>query len=528
MPNGPGFSGRIDHVVVLMLENRSFDNLLGWLYDPQNADPRFREPPRGQSFQGLAGTPKSNPLPDGGTAYAERGHDMTMPYPDPNEAYNHVYAQQFDVHPAPAEGGVPNTADEPSMKGFAIDYANAIETYNARHSPPLNTRPRDIMHCFPPEAVPVTAGLARAYAVCDHWYASVPTETFPNRSFIHAGTSSGHVYNSWGKITHLDFGVLINRTPTVYNVLESAGVSWRVYHGGPRFLCATLLCQEKLWDYALTDHFGDMWQFYADAATGQLPAYTFLEPNFLNSREYGPENDMHPDSNPKFLEMGMGISNVLNGEVLLSRVYQALRNGPAWDRTLLVITFDEHGGCFDHAPPPQTVSPDGVVVPPSQPGGSGFDFQRLGVRVPSILVSPWIEEGTVFSTPLDHTSVIRSVFECFDVRGPGGQPATLLRREAQASSLAGVLTRAEPRTDTPVLHPRPIPPFDAGTADQEMGHFQSSLVRAGHAHAAYQSARHPSLRALGDLLRAAVDRIETRQDAVTHFRDVEEHVRKRL
>lgn len=519
-----GFSGKIDHIVVLMMENRSFDNLLGWLYDPANSDPRFREPPRGQSFEGLAGEPRSNPLPDGGTAYAERGYDMTMPYPDPNEAYNHVFAQQFNVHPAPPENGVPLSADPPSMKGFAIDYANAIQSYNHKHmmSAPLKTQPQDIMHCFPPDAVPVTAGLARAYGVCDHWYASVPTETFPNRSFVHAGTSSGYVYNSWGSLLDLDKGVLINHTPTLYNVLQDAGVSWRVYHGGPRFLCATLICQEKLWEYAFTDHFGDMWQFYADAATGQLPAYTFLEPNFFNSRDYGPENDMHPDSNPKILEAGMGISNVLNGEVLLYQVYQALRNGPKWDRTLLVITFDEHGGCFDHVPPPQTVSPDGVVVPRSKPGGSGFDFQRLGVRVPAILVSPWIEEGTVVQTQFDHTSVIRSVFECFGVN------ATLLQREAQANSLAGTLTLAEPRTDAPVLHPRPIPPFDAGTANQGLGHLHSSLVKAAHAHAGYQSARHPSLHALGEMLHAAVDRIETRQDAVSHFRDVEEHIRKRL
>lgn len=523
MANENGLSGRIDHVVVLMLENRSFDNVLGWLYDPENADPRFREPPRGQAFEGLSGTPKYNTLPDGTRLYATRGEDMTMPNPDPHEAYNDVYAQQFDVHPAPAQDCVPPAPPPPatpSMGGFATNYADAIRKHNEKHHPPLPTEPRDIMRCFPPHAIPVTAGLARAYGVCDHWYASVPTETFPNRSFIHAGTSSGYVYNTWGKLLELNLGVLINRTATLFNLLEQAGVPWRVYHGGPLFLCAALVTQEKLWDYAFTNRFGPLGQFYADAATGQLPAYTFLEPNFLHSREYGPENDMHPTT--------LGLSNVLNGEVLVYQVYQALRNGPAWNRTLLVITFDEHGGCYDHVPPPPAVSPDGRVVPSGEPGGSGFDFSRLGVRVPGILVSPWIEEGTVFQTELDHTSVIRTVLECFEVRGPGGEPATLLEREARASTLAGALTRDEPRTDWPVLHPRPVPPSDTRAGELGMGHFQSSLVRAAHAHAAYQGTRHPSLHALGDLLKRAVAGIDTRQDAVTHFLQVEGHLRKAL
>lgn len=516
MPNGSGFAGRIDHVVVLMLENRSFDNMLGYLYHPDNADPRFREPPRGQPFEGLAGEPKSNPLPDGSTAYVERGTDMTMPYPDPNEPYNHVFAQQFAL-PAPPRGHVPNTTLVPPMQGFAIDYANAIRTYNRKHFlSKLDTRPSDIMKCFGPDAVPVTAGLARAYAVCDHWFSSIPTQTFANRSFVHAGTSSGYVYNTWDSLPP---GVLINDTPTVFNVLEDAGRSWRVYFGGPRLFCLALVTQRKMWKYALTSRFAHLRQFYDDAAAGNLPQYTFLEPNFYNSLEYGPENDMHPDAAP--LHLGMGISNVLNGELLLCHVYQALRNGPAWDRTLLVVTFDEHGGCFDHVPPPPAVSPDGVVVPGSRPGGSGFDFTRLGVRVPGILVSPWIEEGTVFSTQLDHTSVIRSVFECF------GVPGTLLNREAQANSLAGVLTLEQPRTDTPDIRPRAAPRFDGRGGQLELNDLQRAIVRAAHVHAGYHQGREFSLGTIGELLRAA-ERIETRQDAVSHFRAIEERMLTRI
>ncbi len=256
-------------------------------------------------------------------------------------------------------------------------------------------------------------GLARAYAVCDHWFSSVPTQTFPNRSFVHAATSSGYVVNGWKTGPHpWDIGYLLNNTDTIYNLLSRAGIDWRIYHSGPLLLCNALMIQERLWEFApLGRHFTPIAEFFADAATpGGLPSYTFIEPNMLCSSTYGPENDMHPAF--AVTETGTA-TNVLNGEDFVYRVYDALRRGPDWKSTLLVITFDEHGGCYDHVPtpPPFAVAPDDRFPPPGHPGYSGFDFKRYGVRVPAILVSPLIEEGTVCSRVFDHTSIIKTASE---------------------------------------------------------------------------------------------------------------------
>ncbi len=228
----------IKHIVLLMMENRSFDNMLGWLYAPEN-EPPFDRVPRGQSFEGLAGKNLSNPVPGGGTARPGKTVNMIAPHPNPNEPYVPVYSQCFGVNPPPDP--IPNTTATAPMNGFVTNYASAISDYNkAHHSAQIDTDPRIIMEGYAPSSVPVMAGLARAYGVCDHWFSSAPTETFPNRSFVHAGTSSGDVIHVW-KTGTLPWavGVFINKTPTVFNLLEVAGVPWKVYHGVALFAAFT-------------------------------------------------------------------------------------------------------------------------------------------------------------------------------------------------------------------------------------------------------------------------------------------------
>ena len=166
------------------MENRSFDNILGWLYDPHNPPP-FNKPPNG-TFNGVNST-MSNPGTDGSLVYVGRGTDMTAPYPDPHETYQFVYQQMFNE---PSTPPIPNTTATPSMQGFVIDYADAICKANAdaekHHKPCFDTEPGIIMNCFAPESLPAINGLAQSYAVCDNWFSSVPTQTFPNRSFVHA------------------------------------------------------------------------------------------------------------------------------------------------------------------------------------------------------------------------------------------------------------------------------------------------------------------------------------------------------
>lgn len=456
------------------MENRSFDNVLGWLYDENN------KPPRNQTFDGVAGKNLSNPRsipPDGNEVSVGKGKVMTDPYPDPNEPYDHVYSQMYGIEPPPPI--IHNTTATPPMNGFVVDYANAIAAAGKtktgcnkllawlfRGNTPMDTDPGIIMNCFAPESLPVINGLAKAYAVCDRWFSSVPTQTFPNRSFVHAATSSGYVTNFW------DYGYLLNQTATIYNRLSAQNVDWRIYYGSALLLCNALITQKQLWEYAILDqHFFPFAQFANDAATGNLPAYTFIEPNMLCSRRYGPENDMHPAF--AITETGAA-TNVLYGDELIYKIFDALRRSPAWSRTLFVITFDEHGGCYDHVPtpPPPAKSPDGIVIPRNEPGGSGFNFERFGVRVPAVVVSPLIEEGTVSHTQFDHTSIIRTVSKRWL------NSEHLNERDKHANDLGEVLTRDTPRPDPPIT-PNP-PPLFKGCGAHPLSPLHQALVKAAN------------------------------------------------
>jgi phospholipase C len=209
-----------------------------------------------------------------------------------------------------------------------------------------------------------------------------------------------------------------------------------------------------MWDFALEpgcfEHVSD---FVEDAQKpGGLPAYSFIEPNYIDSIVHGPENDMHPESHAfQFF----GHSNVEQGDKLVYDVYTAIRNGPDWDKTLLLILFDEHGGSYDHLCPPTSkdcpfaISPDNVVILPGQPGGSGFQFDRLGVRVPAIVVSAYTPQGTILNTTFDHTSALSTVVNCFGV--PRGK---LGKRQEKAPDVSEALTLPAARQDLPSI---PVP-----------------------------------------------------------------------
>lgn len=441
---GNGFS-RIKHIVTLMFENRSFDNVLGTLY------------PKGTpNFEGVWNTKNPN-LWNGTEYWPQHGTDMIQPFPDPHEEYQFVYQQMFDDFTSAWPPADP--AGTPPMSGFVRDYATA---------PGHPRNPADIMNYFEPADIPVITGLARNYAVCDHWFSSIPTQTLCNRSFIAAGTSSGYVNNQWDT-----FGLFINDTPTIYNHLSHAHKNWRVYSDGEWFLSNTLLSQRRLWD--LSGHFFDFSQFCKDIQHEHtFPPYVFLEPNYM-WLPGKPENDEHPEVG--LIEIGDHPSNVLFGEKLLFDVFTALTRSPAWESTLLIITFDEHGGTFDHVVPPAAVSPDGKVIPAGKPGGSGFPFDRLGVRVPAVLVSPLIEAGTISNAVYDHTSVLKTVIEMLGLR------LTMHKREEQANDLRSIVNRSEPRTDIPQITPRPTPPaetLDATSAafrDLPLNDLQQTMMR---------------------------------------------------
>ncbi|HVN76150.1 MAG TPA: alkaline phosphatase family protein [Thermoanaerobaculaceae bacterium] len=468
MTEGTANLARFDHLVVLMMENRSFDNLLGYLYE---SDRPTRFVGRGEpEFRGVAGRNLANPdgstpprqVPVGKAPWATP-EDMCHPCPDPGEFYRpHVNRQVYGMDVVPADTSL--LPDPAPMSGFVQDYIRAIKSQEAWDGvEPGYDSFRVIMNCFTPEAAPVVNGLARAFAVSDEWFCSVPSQTFCNRSFVHSGQSRGFVTNSdyikWRG----------NTAPTIFERLSAAlppGNDWRVYWDHQDILPLTRLIHPALGHEGYDQHFRHFETFAADCASGDLPAYTFIQPRLILDH-----NDMHPPVvlNPKVH------SSVLAGELLVAAVYDAVRTGKAWPRTLLVITFDEHGGCYDHWPPPLGATPPDPN--PAYPLEEGFRFDRFGVRVPTIFVSPLVAPGTVIrapgAVPFDHTSLIRTVCAKW-----GLDPLTGRDRAAPDIGAVLMLSDAEARLETPDIAPRPYAPISSAQAHEGLlSAFQKDLAR---------------------------------------------------
>jgi phospholipase C len=451
----PDRSNALDHVVVLMFENRSFDNVLGRLYQPGEV----------ASFEGVLGKDLSNPVPDwaadrSGGDFVSYGiaSGMNSPSPDPGEEYPHVNTQLYGIIDPPANRGVlsdrmaaPFNApagprQRPSMDGFVADYISAFTAEIGR--PPSYAEYAQIMTGYTPEQLPVTSALARGFATFDHWFCEVPSQTFANRSFFHAGSSSGYVVN----VSPADAFPLHNTAETIFERLDQQGLSWRVYCDPPSHVSLTgIIHAPRLWPY-FASRFVSTDQFLQDAADGNLPTYSFIEPNLL----YG-HNDMHPAFDALFPDTPIDPpSSMLGGEALLAKIYNAVRSASslqgsnAWN-TLLVVTFDEHGGTYDHVPPPSAPPPQ----PATTPGQLNFAFDRSGLRVPTIAISPWIPAQAVVTDQYRATSVIATLRNRWQLGAP------LTARDAIAADLAPVLSLATPRdpADWPHVTPRPVPPY---------------------------------------------------------------------
>jgi phospholipase C len=416
----------IQHIVQLMLENRSFDHMLGFLYQGKAG-------PNGVPFEGLTGT-ESN-LDGTGKPVTVYQIGMTqpnayfMPGADPGEGYANTNSQLFGKGTAP-------TPPVATNNGFVTNFAAAITFDQQTHrNPAAGTVPSDIMGCFTPESLPVMSGLAKGFAVCDHWYSSVPTETFPNRAFACAATSQGHMNDATSSYT----------VQSIFGLMTAHNLSWKIYGYDAEPLTRANFPDTQS---APDTNFGKFPDFQADCTNGTLPAYSFLEPSWGSTG-----NSQHPNY------------DVALGEALIQQVYKAVRTGPGWDQTLLIITYDEHGGLYDHVSPPTN-----AVAPDTSPGEFGFDFRRFGVRVPAVLVSPLIAPGTIFNvppdgTPIDHTSVLKTI----ETRW--GLPS-LTARDAAAPDLGDVLTLTTPRTDDPIAGVVAPTSTGANPAAAEVSHLQ--------------------------------------------------------
>ncbi|MBM7505010.1 alkaline phosphatase family protein [Agromyces aurantiacus] len=453
----PGF----DHLVVVMGENRSFDNLLGWLYDADTV-------PDGTTFDGLAFGDYANTAPDGEVvaAHVYAGATdliMSRPHPDPGEEYPHVNTQLFGtIRPASnataaiddmtAPYNAPDAGAAASMSGFLTDYAHHVE-----HDVDVagHRDLRQIMGSFSPEMLPVLSTLAKGFAVYDAWHCAVPSQTFCNRSFFHASTSHGFVTNRGG--AGYRKWLEAKPAPTIFNRLEDAGLDWRIYFDDLQLVSMTgIIHAPALEKYWRTEHFAPMSQFWSDVADGKLPPYSFVEPRMIYDH-----NDFHPPVGPlreSEVEGGevtdSAISDVRAGELLIHRIYSAIREsategGSNAVNTMLLITFDEHGGTYDHVAPPAGTPPH----PDAKPGEMGFAFDRLGCRVPAIAISAYTAEGGVIHDAMHHGSVIATLCKLHRL-----DPLTA--RDDGAPDILNAVTRDTPRhpLSWPVTTPQYTPP----------------------------------------------------------------------
>lgn len=448
--NKPPAWKRINHIVVLMLENRSFDNMLGRLY------------PKSDQFNGLEGQETNSYQDKEGVTHTikvwdSQGVRMDTPNPDPGEEFDNMTYQLF-------ENRQPKLAALPTMSGFAQNYHDYIcndktAQKELRKKRGLNELEKellqpteedvaDIMHCYSPEQVPVITQLARSFAVSDMYHASAPNQTWPNRFFVHSGTANGYVNNA-----PLHVPYTMKTIFTRFNDLARPK-EWKIYfHDMPQSVTLS-----DLWPHP--NSFKPFHEFLEDASKGRLPSYSFIEPRFYQEAQF--PSDQHPPH------------DVRHGEQLMAEVYNALRKSPQWKDTLLVITYDEHGGCYDHQPPPPAVPPE-----PSRKN-QDFGFDRYGVRVPAVFVSPHIAPQTILRPPadakapvFDHASVIASVRNCFSLGTP------LTARDAISPDFSSVLNMPEGQYN---MGPEEIiaPPAPKTTIQDAEGMSMNALQKSLH------------------------------------------------
>jgi len=373
----------IKHVVVLMFENHSFDQMLGSAKQvyPQleGVDPQHfgMNVARGQSF---FQRPSTDPVVS----------------PDPMHELEHI------------------------LNSLVNHNSGFVSEYDREYPAATTAQLQRIMDYFPFGSLSALQALAQSFTVCDHWYSSVPGPTWTNRFFVHTATSLGRVVMPGGgdQSPHLYAGY---NQDTIYDRLNSAGKTWRIYYGDvPQSLVLEHMREfRNLKGYAGLDGFFDDVQ----GAEADFPEYVFIEPNYFHVPFERPQNDDHPPHSS------------LEAQKLLASVYNALRsNAGLWNSTLFVVLYDENGGFYDHVEPPAAVPPDAHT--------DEYTFDQLGVRVPALLVSPWVDAG-VLSTAFDHTSLLKYL------ENKWGLPALTARDQNAASFGAALQSRTTPRTDTP-------------------------------------------------------------------------------
>jgi phospholipase C len=403
---------RIKHLFVLMLENRSYDHLLGWA-DIQGTDAANGQP---TTADGLKGTEFNT--------YAGAVYPVTKGAPDVTVAPGHDFPDALEQLGG-AEAAYPNGGPYPDISNTGF-VSNLVRGNRGG--------PAEVMRCFDPKHVPVLTQLATEFAVCDRWFSSLPGPTEPNRYFSHAANSNGFdespspwqianaSTNHWGGF---DVG------QHIFDALDDADVEFGIYAGDSFPVVGELDGVSNTWD---VDDWDDFLEDIKDPDFDK--SFIHLEPQYFASigdtigADFSGGNSQHPSG------------GVAAGERLIKQVYEAIRNSPHWNSSMLIITYDEHGGFYDHVAP-------GPAKPAGTKGEShGFMFDQLGLRVPAVVISPYIAKGLIEHRELEHCSIIKTVCDLFDVPH--------LKQGRDLNTICGVLHLAylrEPRTDTPAtLH----------------------------------------------------------------------------
>jgi phospholipase C len=388
----------IKTIVLLMFENRSFDHLFGWLsFDGINTGINGFKKPLKQYGNIYKGDSNYNPF--------RIKTDSAFSFDLPHE--HDWIAQQLDRSPVNGQF---------QMDGFVKAYLEKTKDNPNKKSPPMGF--------FDQELIPISSFLANEYSVCDNWYSPLPTSTQPNRTMAFCGDSS--IFE-----TKLQ---LIDATGNIFDWMKNHGVKWRVYHDGLSFF----VLYKDLWKYVLSDQFKDyefLFRDFQDEADETFPEVILVEPSYQDAPHLGSD---HPNDNHPPLAIGFG-------EEFLRRTYEAVITNPTrWGNTLMIVYYDEHGGFYDHVPPPP--------ISYKTKGKNPFAFESLGVRIPALLISPYAPKNSVSHLQFDHTSVLQLLAEKFTP----GQPFSDTVNERRNK---GIHSISESLSDSPDLS-APAPPSE--------------------------------------------------------------------
>jgi phospholipase C len=419
-------AANITNIFVLMLENRSFDHMLGFS-EIEGTDAETGHP---RAINGLKGnetnTYQGQPYPVVSSA------DDTMPI-DPAHEFPDVVKQLCGENVTYPLGGPYPPIDN---SGFVADYAKSPSASQGEGNASNNFG--EIMKCFSPEQLPVLNALAKAFAVCDNWHASVPGPTWPNRLFACGASSVGLDHSpssgeiiSWESLDGLEFP-----HGSIFDALsrKSLDDGRRIYSGDHFPMVAALKGIEVLEVGSLND-------FSREIASSVYPwLLTWIEPNYGDTlhNTFRGGNSQHP------------MDDVTPGEALIKTVYEAIRNSPHWNTSLLIVTWDEHGGFYDHVPPPAATPPGDTPIG-SKFNQFHFPFDRYGVRVPAVIVSPLIPANLIDHRLYDHSSIPKAIETAFAL-------PTLTERDKAANDPTALLTLPTARTDAPKTLPNPAAP----------------------------------------------------------------------